>query len=101
MAVVSLQKQPGGGEGDRLRRANPAYIPPPRRRFSHADREEFPGKSGTRADVLSGLMASVWNGADPEHLAENHRRPAKAGAQGAHFTLSLRGPLPLPPKGRS
>src|SRR3984893_7030624 len=126
MAVVSLQKQPGGGEGDRLRRANPAYIPPPRRRFSHADREQFPGKSGTRTDVLSGLMASVWNGADPERLAENHRRPAKAGAQGVHFTLSprrpggegrmrgaggpvrrpahlpppLRGPLPLPPKGR-
>ena len=60
--------------------------------FSHADREEFPGKSGTRADVFSGLMTSVWNGADPERLAETHRRPAKAGTRGAHFTLSPRRP---------
>src|SRR5437868_2981823 len=95
---------------------------------SLAGREEFPGKSGRRGDGLSGLMASVWNGADPERLAENHRRPAKARAQGAHFTFSPRrpegegrvrgadrddrgaahltfpplrdGPLPLPPKGR-
>jgi hypothetical protein len=28
-------------------------------KLCHADREEFPGKSGKRGDVLSGLMGSV------------------------------------------
>jgi hypothetical protein len=41
------RKQPGGTEGDRLYTAS-------RGKFSHANREEFPGKSGKRGDALSG-----------------------------------------------
>ena len=50
------------GRGRPFAKVNPACIPPPRRRFSHADREEFPGKSGTRADRLSGLMLPCGTG---------------------------------------
>src|SRR4051794_12353600 len=39
-------------------------------KLSHADREEFPCKSGRRGGVLSGLMAGMGDGADLKRILQ-------------------------------